>query len=239
MRRLNSRAAIAIVLAAVLPMAGCSSVSQTQGNAGEGGSSSQAAQAQNNWWPTEGLATKVPTPASNSGEIKTDSDGCFKAEVLESDEDAYESYVSKCKEAGFTVDAEKNGINFQAWNEEGYELNVNLWEDDNMYIVTVESPLELTELSWPTVGPASVVPTPESLMGKTDVNTSDRYCVLIGNTPIKSYSAYVDALISAGFNVDYSRSEKWFKAENAEGYGVIAEYQGYNIMYVKVDVPEK
>ncbi|WP_322152874.1 DUF6591 domain-containing protein [Paratractidigestivibacter sp.] len=114
-----------------------------------------------------------------------------------------------------------------------------MWESDSLFKVSIESPRELTELTWPTVGPASVVPAPESTMGKTDVNTSDRYCVWIGNTPIKSYSAYVDKLMSAGFNVDYSRSEKWFKAKNAEGYDILAEYLGYDTMYIWVDVPEE
>ncbi|WP_322155404.1 DUF6591 domain-containing protein [Paratractidigestivibacter sp.] len=232
------KATVAVVLTVLI--GGCSSTSgQASSSGGAASASIQAEQAQNDWWPTNGLATKVPVPASSTGEVVSDGDTYFQAEVHDSGKDDYESYVEKCKEAGFTVDAEKNGINFQGWNEEGYELNVNMWESDNLFKVSIESPRELTELTWPTVGPASVVPAPESTMGKTDVNTSDRYCVWIGNTPIKSYSAYVDKLMSAGFNVDYSRSEKWFKAKNAEGYDILAEYLGYDTMYIWVDVPEE
>lgn len=239
MRKANQTTCVALTVAIVLLLAGCSSSTAGQRGAGESASSAETSQVQSDWWPTDGLAAKVPTPASGSGEVVSNDDSYFQAEVHDSDMNDYESYVEKCKEAGFTVDAEKVGINFQGWNEDGYELNVNLWKDDNLFKVTVESPRELTELSWPSVGPATVVPVPESTMGKTDVNTNDRYCVWIGNTPIKSYSAYVDHLISDGFNIDYSRTDKWFKAKNAEGYDILAEYLGYDTMYIWVDAPEE
>lgn len=229
---------VALAIALAVPLAGCSSSAAGQGSAEESGLSTQTSQVQSDWWPTSGLSTKVPAPASGSGEVVSDGDLYFQAEVYDSDMNDYESYVAKCKEAGFTVDAEKNGVNFQGWNEEGYELNVNLWKDDNLFKITVESPRELTELSWPTAGPAAVLPAPESAMGKTDVNTNERYCVWIGNTPVKSYSAYVDRLISAGFDVDYRRTDKYFKAKNAEGYEVLVEYLGYDTMYIWIDVPE-
>lgn len=233
----NVHVGVGVALVLALLISGCSTAGSQVSGANEP-SASQEAQPQNDWWPTDGLASMLPTPDSNSGEVKTSNDSNFKAEVLDSDQSAFDVYVDECKEAGFTVDAEKNSANFQAWNSDGYELNVNLWKDDNKYYVTLESPIELSEITWPTVGPAAVVPAPESTLGKTDVNTDERYCVWIGNTSIKDYSAYVDTLISSGFNVDYSRQDKWFKAENSEGYDVHAEYLGYDIMYVLVDMPE-
>lgn len=224
---------LACSAALLLALAGCG------GASGDGSVvASQTTQVQNDWWPTDGLGAMVPAPASNNGEVKTNSASTFKAEVLDSDESAFTSYVEQCKESGFTVDEEVLGVNFEAYNKDGYRVAVNFWKDDNKFYVTVEEPLQLSDISWPTVGPASVVPAPSSLKGYLDVDSDSSYNVLIGETPIEDYSSYVDGLISAGFNVDYDRSEKWFKATNAEGYQVIAEYMGYNTMRVGVDAPE-
>ena len=42
-----------------------------------------------------------------------------------------------------------------------------------------------------------------------------------------------------GFNVDYNKSEKYFYAKNADGYGVTVEYEGYNIMLIRMNSPDE
>lgn len=231
---------LVVAAAMSLALSGCSS--GTAANNGEGASSTvepvQQEEIQSEWWPDDSLAAKVPTPRSSSGEIDNNNETILQAWVFDSDEAAFNDYVKRCEAAGFTVDEEKIGVNYEAFNEEGYKVSVYFWKDDQKFALNLEPPIQLSEIVWPTTGPAAGVPAPSSTMGKTDVNTSTRYCVLIGKTPLKDYSAYVDSLISAGFDVDYSRQDKWFRATNADGYKVIAEYQGFDTMYVWIDSPD-
>lgn len=238
MRKIQRMLIVAAVMS--LALSGCNSGAAT--NDGEGTSSTaepvQQEEIQSEWWPEDSLAAKVPTPRSSSGEIKNNNETILQAWVFDSDEAAFNEYVKRCEAAGFTVDEEKIGVNFEAFNEEGYKVSVYFWKNDHKFALNLEPPIQLSEIVWPTTGPAAGVPAPSSTMGKNDVNTSTRYCVQIGKTPLKGYSAYVDSLISAGFDVDYNRQDKWFSATNADGYQVIAEYQGFDTMSVRVASPD-
>lgn len=84
--------------------------------------------------------------------------------------------------------------------------------------------VELSEIQWPFSDLAELLPAPESDLGNIEWDDSDSFYVVIGNTAKEDFSAYANACMDNGFDVDYSKGSEYFYAYNAEGYNLSVTY---------------
>lgn len=190
-------------------------------------------------WPTSGLATMLPKPDSDAGSVIVNSDESFSASVDDYTQEKYDSYVAQCQEMGFTVEVENGTGTYAAYSEEGYHLSLTFFDSSaGSMNVTLDAPIEMGTISWPTAGAGSLVPAPTSTTGSIDSDSSGFFFAYVGETSAEDYTAYVDACSDAGFNVDYDRGDTWYGADNADGVSLRVEYHGFNTMSVRVDVPD-
>ena len=189
-------------------------------------------------WPSEGLATKLPKPSSDKGEINADTDEEFRADVNGFSHSDYEAYVEQCKELGFTVDADES-FGFEAYSEEGYFLNLYYYESSEEMSISLDAPAELGAISWPTMGAGALIPAPVSTTGKIDSDSSTFFSATVGETSLEDFSAYVDSCIAAGFNVDYNKSDESFYGDDAGGNHVSVNYKGANMMSITVNATDE
>lgn len=191
-------------------------------------------------WPTSGLATMLPDPPTKKGEVNSDSDKSFSADIAGVSDEQYKSYVESCKEKGFTTDAESDTDTYEAYSSEGYKLRLTHYSfsSDNEMTISLDAPIEMGALSWPTSGVGSNAPVPTSKKGKVDSDSSTRFHAYVGDTDKSAYSAYVDACITAGFDVDYHKGDTTFYADRSDGVHINVEYKGFNTISVTVSVNE-
>ena len=190
-------------------------------------------------WPSSGLAAMLPKPDSSTGNVVVNSDDSFSASVDGYTQEKYDSYVAQCQEMGFSVEAENGTGTYAAYSEEGYHLSLSFFgSSDGSMNVTLDAPVEMGAISWPTAGAGSLVPAPTSTTGKIDSDSSTFFFAYVGETNEEAFAAYVDACSSAGFNVDYDRGDTWYGADNAEGVSLRVEYRGFSTMVVRVDAPD-
>ncbi len=189
-------------------------------------------------WPTTGLATMLPDPPTNKGEVNTDSDRSFSADVEKCSEGQYKAYVESCKEKGFTVDADSSTSSYKAYNSDGYKLRLSYYSSSESLSVSLDAAAEMGTLTWPTAGAGSLAPAPASKKGKISSDSSTYFVALVGDTDNAAYSAYADSCISAGFNVDYNKDDTLFYAYNANGDYITVSYEGFSTMEVTVDVAD-
>lgn len=183
-------------------------------------------------WPQSGLATMLPKPDSSKGDIITNSDDSLSVDVDNYDESKYEAYIEACKEKGFTVDAKTSTSSYEAYSDAGYHLELSHYTDSMNIDLT--APLEMEEISWPSQGPATLVPKPESTKGKIQSNSSTQFTVSVGNTDKQAFSAYCDACGAVGFNVDFSKGDESYSAKDTTGNSLHVSYEGNNIMTISV-----
>lgn len=98
-------------------------------------------------WSNMVLSEMLPAPESNYGELSINSEDYLSIDVLKTSEDQYRSYVSACREKGFTVDVEEYGTTFTAKNEAGYELTLYYFESDEEMSIDLTAPSETDSLS--------------------------------------------------------------------------------------------
>lgn len=186
-------------------------------------------------WPDSGLATLLPDPPSAYGDILTDTEERLYADFERVSEDDFKAYVDEVKDKGFAVEAKSDTMSYDAFDEEGNKVSLLYFESSESLSVTLDAAMKATDITWPTVGPAALLPAPASLKGKVETDSATFFAAYIAETDEGAFRAYVDAVMSAGFNVDHQKTDTTFGAKNADGVSVRVEYRGNNTMFVKAE----
>lgn len=155
------------------------------------------------------------------------------------DDNQYKDYITACKERGFTVEEESDSYKFEAFNADGYKLELTHFSGGDSLSVELEAPMEMDEIIFPIGQAGKLVPKPKSTFGKINFEYDNNFCLYLGKTPKSDYNAYVSACIDKGFTVDYSKSDTHFYAYNSDGWHLDLSYEGNNVMFIRVDPPRK
>ena len=190
-------------------------------------------------WSDIELSEQIPVPASNVGTIYSDTEKNLRMNVNRTDEDEYREYIEACKSAGFTIESEKNGYRYTAYNGAGYKLNLSYYEKDKEMNISLEAPMQMMNIQWPESDIVSLLPKPESAVGKIMWERTDGFSVYVGDTDKDAYDAYVNACADEGFNVDYDKGDTYYYAYNEDGYYLAVKYEGNCVISVKIDAPEE
>jgi hypothetical protein len=180
----------------------------------------------------------LPEPSTKKGEVISNSDTPFSADLYKCSSSDYSDYVEACKEKGFTVDAETNTTSYSAYNEEGYELRLSYYESSEEISVSLEAPVEMSDLAWLTSAPGATLPAPSSTRGSVVTDSSTSYVVLVGDMDQNAFSAYADQCKAAGFTVDYSSGDTFYSASNEDGVKIRIDYEGNNTVRISADASD-
>ena len=188
-------------------------------------------------WASILVGKNVPTP--QKGKLKSGSnlDDYFSGSIDNVSEEYYSDYVDACIDMGYTIDSKKSGSRYEAFNKEGYKISLSHISGD-MHII-IQSPEELSEITWPTTGIGAKLPVPVSNLGKVTSDSSKCFRITVGNTTINDYNNYVKACEQEGFIVDYIKNEGSYEAKNAEGFRLNLSYTGCNRIDVMIQVPKE
>lgn len=184
-------------------------------------------------WPSHAFAGLLPQEDGKAGTVETANEDTLKIILYDVSSSEVKSYISECESAGFTIDAEKKDTSFNGFNAEGYELSISYNEMKAMSI-TVNAPIQMTEISWPSSGPAKLIPKPASSVGKISSDYDWAFSVYLGDMTIDDFNAYVDKCIDKGFEKDY-RSEHYFSANKGDDINLTVEYVGFNTIVIRID----
>ncbi|MCD7892364.1 MAG: DUF4839 domain-containing protein [Erysipelotrichaceae bacterium] len=194
-------------------------------------------------WPSSGLAALLPEPSSDDGElvgyINRDNDVLLSIDIGNITEDDYLSYVDACTEKGFNIDSQTDTDRYEAYDETGNELILCYYENsdyygEDYYNIRLDVSKVTGTFTWPTEGLATLLPEPESNIGTIDIDNSNFFTVYVGESSDEDISKYIDTCIKAGFDVDYSKDNTSFEAENEYGISIYIEDVGFDIMCVEL-----
>ncbi len=185
-------------------------------------------------WSDFALGDKLPTPVSALGKVHTDSENSLSITVNNITKADYVAYKEQCINAGFSVDADSSNNSYSAYNNEGYEVKLRFYESDCELSIALDIPIQMASYSWPTTGIGSKLPSLISDKGKVSTNSSDTFTIYVGNVTIDDFNTYVNSCLAAGYDVDYSKYEKSFYAENSDGNSLTVIYEGFNTIYIHV-----
>lgn len=93
-------------------------------------------------WPDSGLATMLPEPGTDKGEVSMDSVDYLSVDLEQRSEEDFNKYVEACKEKGFTVDYSSSSSSYYADNEDGYHLSLFYAESQDEISIQLSAPSE-------------------------------------------------------------------------------------------------
>ncbi len=165
-------------------------------------------------------------------------DDSFFARIRDAKEEDFTSYITKCEAAGFTVEVDRDSDEYTAYNSDGYKVSLSFYDSIESVSIMLATPKVNGTFTWPTIGLATLLPTPDTNVGTISIDTHIQFNAWIGETSFDDYNAYVNLCIENGFDVDYSNHEKVYSADNADGVSLRLEYQGFNTMYISMYAPD-
>lgn len=186
-------------------------------------------------WSDLVLIDEIPEPPSTSGMVYGNSREELRLSLEEVSDAEYNSYLDDCAEKGFTIDREQTSGSFTAFNEAGYYLELSHYFDN--LTITLQAPIAMGPITWPTGTAGILLPPPESTTGKFSYEHDDGFFVYIGDTSREAFAAYVTTCSESGFQIDYSKGDTYYYADNAEGWHLTLNYKGNSIMTIRIDSP--
>lgn len=190
-------------------------------------------------WNEIELSEVLPSPESEVGEIHTNTTDELSIDIHKISETQYNDYLEACKELGFTVDGELIGSSYSAYNDNGFKLSLSYYKSNSEMSISVDAPMELSDIKWPQSDIAKLLPTPKSSIGHIEWEADYGFVAYIGNTPKTDYDNYVSDCDENGFNIDYNKGDNHYYADNADGYHLSLRYEGNNIMWIRIDEPDE
>lgn len=189
-------------------------------------------------WSDVVLSDVIPEPNPLFGEVVSNADDYLSLYIYKIDQSDYDTYVAACKAQGFTIDADEGDRSYYAYNAAGYKLSLYFYESDGKMHIGVDAAEEYGVLEWSASEIASLLPVPESTTGEIAQDDEKGFSAYVSNTSTDAYKAYVTACVNMGFDVDANDTDKHYSAQNADGYKLSIDYQGNNVIYISLDVPE-
>ena len=170
------------------------------------------------------LGHYLPDLPSRKGEIKYNTDKNLDIVLYNVAQDEYNNYKKKCEEKGFNIDISSSS-SFEAFNEESYRLYMYTSEQTKMTI-SLSVPRELEKIAWPTSELANSLPIPEFDGGYINTDKSSEISITLGNISKEDYDKYVNECSAKGYNINYNKSNKNYKADNDKGNHLEVSYYG-------------
>lgn len=188
-------------------------------------------------WKDVELCDRLPKPKSKTGSIIINDSSSLSMDVEKTSKSDYKAYIEKCQSMGYTVESEKDGNSYHAFDGDGYGLSLSHF--DETMDIELEAPMEMGTLNWPKSKIASLLPLPESTVGQISYDRTDSCYIYVGKTSIEDFTAYIDKCTDSGFSVDYDKGDNYYRASDEKGNQLSLTYEGNQIMAIQIEKPEK
>ena len=187
-------------------------------------------------WSDLVLGENLPDFGYDEAEVVWDTDDVLVLYFYDMNNEKYKSYIAECKEFGYTIDQENSGANYFAYNDDGYRLHLQYLDfNDNQLTIDLEDPIKKNSIVWPSSKLVKDVPIPEKLIGEVKAERDDAYSVYLTDIEPEYYKEYVSKCQKKGFDIDYTKSDTYFRAENKKGIQLTVEYKGFKILHISVN----
>lgn len=188
-------------------------------------------------WSDMELGDMIPEPPSSKGILHENSAENLSVSLEGVSDTQYNDYLDACENKGFTFETQKDGNLYKAFNAEGYGLEINHYLKDMS--ITLDAPMVLSSITWPTGTAGKLLPIPKSTIGKFEFEHDNSFFVYVGDISKADYDKYVATCVNIGFSVDYSKGDTYYQANNPDNWRLSLRYEGNHIMSVRIDAPDE
>lgn len=188
-------------------------------------------------WDAHHICTALPNPPSDSGSFEVEYADYTEVIIGNVTPSDHSSYLAQCKDMGYTIETVSDERSYNAYNPDGYELELSYNSGNKEMKIVLHFPMEFEQIEFPSTGIGSLLPVPKSLSGSVRMMNEWHYSVYIDNMSRADVNEYVDSCIQSGFSKKIYRSDNSFWAENSGDVSIEVLYEGNNVMYIQISGP--
>ena len=144
-------------------------------------------------------------------------------------------YTTACEDIGFTVEPETKPNYFMAYNNEGYRLTLDYYDNKKLIKVNVEEPMDMGNYQWTNSNLVTNLPVPDSKIGNIINDSETSFTLYVGEMSKEQYALYVQKCMNVGYKVDFDRGDTFYTAKDEEGNTLTVRYEGNSIVYISLD----
>lgn len=180
-------------------------------------------------WPKSEIASLLPIPKSNIGNISTDTaEGCY-IYVGDTSKDDFNTYADECSESGFSVDYERGDTFYHAKDQIGNQLSLS-YQGNNVMAIHITKSTEAEVEDTDTEPDVDVATSPESNQKEPEEKPSADTQLVDGMRPefkkaMDSYEAFMN---------EYCDFMKKYTESAGADLGLLADYTDYMSKYADV-----
>ena len=191
-------------------------------------------------WLETGLSVKLPKLNSYMGQIETNTDTELWIRLENVTYNDFENYVTACKQSGYTIEAKKDTRGYEAYNLEGFFLDIYLWDSTKGSLdIKLKAPLIGDEsFTWPEHKLAGIIPKIEEKLGAAEVDKDDSITIYIYNMSKEEYSLYISRCEEL-FNIDSKKEIAFYEGYDSQGNKINVRLGDMKDMTITVDSPRK
>ena len=162
----------------------------------------------------------------------------LKVDVRNISDYQYKEYIQLCKNAGFSsVVQTYNGNNFEAYDDEGYHLNLEYNKRKSEMSIYLE---KMESFEWPLQGLALQLPMPSVTFGEIIINNDNVFWIELKGITNSQYEEYINLCKEKGFIKDAEKNPVSYKALNEEDYGLMLVYDDYSCeLTIRIETPKQ
>ena len=181
-------------------------------------------------WSKIELSAQLPEMPFEKGKINTNSDEELSIRIEKVSEYDFKSYMKECAVKGYSVDAEKTQSSYEAYNSDGYHLDMYLIGDS--FSLSLKAPIKFGSIAWPTSELGFSVPEPKSSEGKFEYEYAEHFLVYVKIADKAEYEDYIDSCSAYGLDKNYDKGDTYYRADDEDGNHISVSYEGNNIMKI-------
>lgn len=188
-------------------------------------------------WPTSGIATELPKPKTNKGEISSNSDDHFYATLQEVAPSDYDDYIKACKDEGYTDFSGEGTDYFKAKAPSGAELSLSFDSGDKTLTISLNKAQGSTDDAVDTGNEGSTDSSADSPDDTPATSSSDFRAMMDGyeqfmNSYVEFMKKYENSDDTASMLADYGSMMQQYsdwsqKFDSVDESSLSAEDQAY------------
>ena len=184
-------------------------------------------------WPTQGLGSDLPEP---EGKLKyTSSTPSGFSATFSAKKADYDQYVKKCKESGYSIDAEETDDSYLAYDENDNKLSVEYSKYSDDIRVDLDKGFTWRDFDWPDSELLKSVPVPTAEKSCLDELSKNGISIYVGEVTREQFEDYVQECINAGFEGYFRNgSDDFYGSNTKEKKRVKVDFQRNSQMYIDV-----
>ena len=176
-------------------------------------------------WDELVLGDMLPAPPTRVKDVNSNRADKLEVDLKKMTQMQFSAYVQACKDLGFNEFSNEGDSDYEAYNTEGFKVDISLHYGSHSRISLVAPGERNTQ--WLVIGLAAMLPAPQAFDINVEINTDKRLEVTLELMTQEDFNIFVEGCKAAGFVEASTETAVQYTAYNTECYNLSVGYNTY------------